>query len=228
MTKLSNWLELSSREQLRLDECFAGDGGVVVAWRNPQNALELHAVDQAGDHTIGRLPGAAIFIDHPTVSREHATIRGILGHWKLIDADSRNGTKLPLADIERPIPHRGISLRHNLCFLLGEARIGIHAPVGLDVDPTPYVEGSDAAPEHQVADLSSRQREVLFALCSPMFLDENRFASNAEIASELTVEAGTVKDHLDRIGQKWGVHGRTRRETLGNIAIAGGIEGYRR
>src|SRR5690348_14057201 len=41
--------------------------------------------------TIGRAPDAALRIDHPSVSRQHAELR-FGSHWQLRDLDSKNGS----------------------------------------------------------------------------------------------------------------------------------------
>jgi hypothetical protein len=48
--------------------------------------------DLNGTQSVGRDPGADIFIDDPEVSRRHAELREAAGRWEVTDLDSRNGT----------------------------------------------------------------------------------------------------------------------------------------
>ena len=46
----------------------------------------------AGDHVLGRDPDAAVFLNHPGVSRRHALIRISAGGATIDDLGSKNGT----------------------------------------------------------------------------------------------------------------------------------------
>jgi pSer/pThr/pTyr-binding forkhead associated (FHA) protein len=41
---------------------------------------------------VGRAPNNDIYLDHPTVSKFHAYFRKVAGDWRLLDANSQNGT----------------------------------------------------------------------------------------------------------------------------------------
>jgi two-component system, NtrC family, response regulator AtoC len=57
------------------------------------DAVEVHALPEAGEVTIGRGSGAAIAVDHPTLSRTHLALR--LGPGiEAVDLGSANGTLL--------------------------------------------------------------------------------------------------------------------------------------
>jgi DNA-binding winged helix-turn-helix (wHTH) protein len=57
---------------------------------------------EAGDHILGREPVAAVFVDHPSVSRRHARIRIDADGAVLEDMKSRNGTFLNGRRIDKP------------------------------------------------------------------------------------------------------------------------------
>ena len=59
---------------------------------------------QAGENVIGRDPGAAVLLDHSSVSRRHAVVRVDEGRAVLEDCGSKNGTFLRGQRVTRPEP----------------------------------------------------------------------------------------------------------------------------
>jgi len=69
--------------------------GVValVVDRGPDSGTRfLLTAPQGLTMTIGRDSDSDIFLDDVTVSRRHATVTGVNGHWVIADAGSLNGT----------------------------------------------------------------------------------------------------------------------------------------
>jgi hypothetical protein len=81
-----------------------------------------------GRLSIGRLPICDVVIDHPTVSRTHATIETRDGEFLLIDSSSRNGVIVAGERIDQR--HQ---LNHGDCIEIGPARLTFCA----DTSPTP-------------------------------------------------------------------------------------------
>ena len=77
----------------------------------------------------------------------------------------------------------------------------------------------------RVATLTPREREVLLALCGPMFSGDvfREPATVRQIAAELVVTEAAVKQHLSRLYDKFGIHDTEGRRTrLANAAIQRG------
>jgi len=64
---------------------------VVFAKEGPGHVLDL---EDGGEVSFGRTPGATIVIDDPRISRKHAVIRRVGGDVFVRDLGSRNGTKV--------------------------------------------------------------------------------------------------------------------------------------
>jgi len=147
-----------------------------------------------------------------TVSRVHAVLERLASRWVVRDVGSRNGTFVNGDRIfgERPIqPGDEIRVGTVLLLVRGDAAEG---------DRTI---GADTGPE-----LTRREREVLVALCRPM-LSEGVFREAAtvrQIAADLVVSEAAVKQHLQRLYDKFGLHEREgRRSRLANEAIRRGL-----
>ena len=65
--------------------------GTSLFWLEAPDGVRHHLEAVA---TIGRAEGNDIRLNSPTVSRFHAMLRSIGGHWVLVDLDSRNGTRV--------------------------------------------------------------------------------------------------------------------------------------
>lgn len=169
-------------------------------------------VPLAGDRaTLGRGPGNTVRLEHDRlVSQLHAVIEPIGGGWCVRDLGSRNGTHL---GGDRILGDR--ALRHGDELLLGQTRITFRSEEPAAMPPT---EGAAPPP-----DLTRRERDVLRALCRPLF-DGQMFAEPAsmrQIAAELVVTEAAVQQHLLRLYQKFALHddGARRRVLLANEAI---------
>jgi DNA-binding CsgD family transcriptional regulator len=148
-----------------------------------------------------------------TVSQVHAVFERIAGRWCVRDLSSRNGTYVNGERIwgERPL-RAGDEIR------VGEVRFvsRIAAP---DVAEDATI-GAETGPP-----LTPREREVLIALCGPMFSGDvfREPASVRQIASELVVTEAAVKQHLSRLYDKFRIYGSEGRRTrLANEAIRRG------
>lgn len=146
-----------------------------------------------------------------TVSRLHAVVEPIGTEWAVRDLSSRNGTFVNGERIwaERPLSS-GDEIR------VGSTRIVFRSdqPGGEDwttvsPEPPPVV--------------TPREREVLLALCRPMFSGEvfTEPASIRDVARELVISEAAVKQHLVRLYDKFGIHdsGERRRVRLANEAL---------
>lgn len=148
-----------------------------------------------------------------TVSRVHAVLELVAARWCVRDLGSRNGTFVNGERIwgERPL-RSGDEIRVGGVRLV--ARLEDQA---VREDETVVAESGP--------DLTRREREVLIALCRPMFSGEvfREPASIRQIAAELYVTDAAVKQHLSRLYDKFAIHEREGRRTrLANEAIRRG------
>ena len=166
----------------------------------------------ADRYTIGKADtnGVAIVADE-TVSRLHAALERYPAGWSLRDLGSRNGTFI---NGERIWGER--ALRHGDEIRLGRTRIVFRAPAP---DRATVTQAPKEAP-----DLTPRERDVLLALCRPI-LSGNAFSepsSVRDIAEELVVTKAAVKQHLQRLYDKFRIDeggSSPRRVRLANEAI---------
>jgi DNA-binding transcriptional ArsR family regulator len=145
-----------------------------------------------------------------TVSRVHAVLERVASRWCVRDLASRNGTFVNGERIwtERPL-RNGDEIR------VGSVRLVTRIEVP-DADANETV-GAEVGPS-----LTRREREVLVALCRPMFSGDvfREPASVRQIAAALVVTEAAVKQHLSRLYDKFGIHDREgRRARLANEAI---------
>ncbi len=73
------------------ESTHSSPGGASLFWLEGPDGVRHHLEAVA---TIGRAEGNDIRLGSPTVSRFHAMLRTIGGHWVLVDLDSRNGTRV--------------------------------------------------------------------------------------------------------------------------------------
>jgi pSer/pThr/pTyr-binding forkhead associated (FHA) protein len=137
----------------------------------------------------------------------------VAARWCVRDLGSRNGTYVNGERIwgERPL-RSGDEIRVGGVRLV--ARLEDQA---VREDETVVVE---SGPE-----LTRREREVLIALCRPMFSGEvfREPMSIRQIAADLFVTEAAVKQHLSRLYDKFAIHEREGRRTrLANEAIRRG------
>jgi pSer/pThr/pTyr-binding forkhead associated (FHA) protein len=148
-----------------------------------------------------------------TVSRVHAVLERVASRWSVRDLSSRNGTFVNGTRIWAQQPLRAGD----------EIRVGsVRFVVRLDDASTHGDEtvGAETGPV-----LTRREREVLVALCSPMFSGDvfREPASTRQIASALVITEAAVKQHLSRLYDKFGIYEQEgRRVRLANEAIRRG------
>jgi hypothetical protein len=165
--------------------------------------------------TIGQSPENDVPLSFDrTVSRVHCVIEPVASRWCVRDLSSRNGTFVNGERIwgEQPL-RSGDEIRVGTVRFV--ARLG---DAGLHGDETM---GAETGP-----DLTRRERDVLVALCSPMFSGDvfREPASTRQIASDLVVTEAAVKQHLSRLYDKFGIFEQEgRRARLANEAIRRGV-----
>jgi hypothetical protein len=148
-----------------------------------------------------------------TVSRVHCVIEPVASRWCVRDLSSRNGTLVNGERIwgEQPL-RTGDEIR------VGTVRFVVRlADAGAHGDETV---GAETGPA-----LTRREREVLIALCRPMFSGDvfREPASTRQIASDLVVTEAAVKQHLSRLYDKFELFEQEgRRARLANEAIRRG------
>jgi DNA-binding NtrC family response regulator len=133
---------------------------VDTAVSQPVDAVELcalvsvdgvvtsHALPPAGEVKIGRAPSCDLVIEHPSVSRHHATLR--LEPLEIMDVRSRNGIRLRGAVLAREAV---VAIAIGEALQLGHATVLIHHRALVFDDP------NDDPPEHSHHSLA-RQLDV--------------------------------------------------------------------
>lgn len=176
--------------------------------RRPDGAL----VPLADGLTIGRHAGCAIALDHSSVSRAHAAVRGVGGRWFIEDRGSRNGTLVNGTRLPFGAQH---PLRHDDRISVGAFTLDVVLPgQHNDPDGTHSLELRDI---YQVHLLSPFQHQVVQCLSEP-WQAGGEPASNAEIAVRLGTPDAVdgVKAALRRVYAKTGLtevnSGAKRRE----------------
>lgn len=137
-----------------------------------------------------------------TVSRLHAVVERYASGWAVRDMGSRNGTYL---NGERIVGDR--TLRPGDEIRIGETRLAFRL-ADPDHIPTPTA-ASQGPPE-----MTRREHDVLVALCRPI-LSRSVMAeppSIRDIAAQLVISESTVKKHIGRLFDRFGIHeGEDRR-----------------
>jgi hypothetical protein len=176
----------------------------VRSWRFPLEA-DRTTVGQAAENDVS-------LADDPTASHLHAVLERFAAGWCVTDLGSSNGTWV---NGERIWSSR--RLRHGDEIRLGQTRLIFRDPVSAGGSET---EAEDAPPS-----LTTRERDVLVALCRPL-LDRDMFtepASTRTIAEELVITQAAVKQ-LANLYDKFGVPSgdSSRRSRLANEALRRG------
>jgi FHA domain len=148
-----------------------------------------------------------------TVSRVHCVLERVASRWCVRDLSSRNGTFVNGTRIWGEQPLRSGD----------EIRVGSVRFVARLDDAAAYADetvGAETGPS-----LTRREREVLVALCSPMFSGDvfREPASTRQIAGALVITEAAVKQHLSRLYDKFAIYEQEgRRVRLANEAIRRG------
>jgi pSer/pThr/pTyr-binding forkhead associated (FHA) protein len=164
--------------------------------------------------TIGQSPTNDVPLPFDrTVSRVHCVLERVASRWCVRDLSSRNGTFVNGERIWGELPLRtGDEIRvGSVRFVARLDDAGVYGDETVGAETGPAV--------------TRREREVLVALCSPMFSGDvfREPASTRQIASELVVTEAAVKQHLSRLYDKFGIYEQEgRRARLANEAIRRG------
>jgi FHA domain len=169
---------------------------------------------QGGSISIGQLSTNDVPLPFDrTVSRVHCIFERVASRWCVRDLSSRNGTFVNGERIWGQLPLRSGD----------EIRVGsVRFVARLDDDG---VHGDETVGAETGPPLTRREREVLVALCSPMFSGDvfREPASTRQVAAELVVTEAAVKQHLSRLYDKFGIYEQEgRRARLANEAIRRG------
>ena len=171
---------------------------------------QLRALD-AERMTVGTLDSNDVVVDADGVSRVHAALERFGDAWCVRDLGSRNGT---FVNGDRIIGERALHAGDEI--VLGRLRLLFRAPAL----------GTETAAIAQPPPLTTRERDVLVALCRPLLAGDafTEPASIRAIAAELVVSEAAVKQHLSRLYVKFDVdaHVERRRVALANAAVARG------
>ena len=161
--------------------------------------------------TVGTLESNDVVVEADGVSRVHAVFERFGDSWCIRDLGSRNGT---FVNGGRIIGERALHPGDEI--LLGRLRLLFRGPG----------RGQETAALAAPPALTSRERDVLLALCRPLLTGDafTEPASIRTIAAELVVSEAAVKQHLSRLYVKFevGAHGERRRVQLANAAVSTG------
>jgi predicted component of type VI protein secretion system len=165
-----------------------------------------------GELIVGRAD-AGFVIDDSAMSRHHARFELADGRLEVTDLGSANGT---FVNGERVVGE--MRLRTGDELRLGNSRLTFYVVGDDDTETTAVGEGPPA--------LTRRERELLVALCRPLFAATSfaQPASIRQLAAEMFVTEAAVKFHLANLYEKFDLgerndNGLSRRVTLANEAI---------
>jgi pSer/pThr/pTyr-binding forkhead associated (FHA) protein len=165
--------------------------------------------------TVGKAASNDIAIrSDPKVSRLHAVLERFAAGWCIRDLGSHNGTF---------VNGRRILAEHRL---EGGDEIGVGQTRLVFRMEEPGRHDTKTQAAEGAPGLTLREREVLLALCRPLFAGDlfTEPASIREMANELVVTEAAIKQHLLHLYDKFGIHDETsrRRVRLANEAIRRG------
>jgi pSer/pThr/pTyr-binding forkhead associated (FHA) protein len=168
---------------------------------------------EADRTTVGKAAENDVALEHdPTASHLHAMFERFPAGWCVTDLGSSNGTWVNGDRIWAS--HR---LRHGDEVRVGQTHLIFRDPLNAS---GPQTEAEDAPPA-----LTTRERDVLVALCKPL-LERDMFtepASTRAIAEELVITQAAVKQHLANLFDKFGIPaGELRRARLANEVLRRG------
>lgn len=214
-------LAAGSNEQGRGDDDVRGTGrgrsaGALTAhvelWK--PTGVEVVVLDQ-DRFTIGRGPDNDIVLaQDKMVSAHHAVLESMATGWSVQDLGSRNGT---FVGDRRLVGTQALHGGDNIS--IGRTRLVLRETERAHVSRT---QGERPPPE-----LTRRERDVLRALCRPLFSGNavREPASLRMIAADLVVTEAAVQQHLANLYTKFSIEtvtGRSRRAALADEAIVRG------
>src|SRR6185295_12872693 len=177
----------------------------VRSWRL-ELAAERSTVGKAAENDVP-------LADDTTASHLHAVLERFPAGWCVSDLGSSNGTWV---NGERIWASR--RLRHGDEIRVGQTRLVFRDPLSPAGAPT---EVEEAPPT-----LTTRERDVLLALCRPLLARDlfTEPASTRAVAEELVITQAAVKQHLANLYDKFGVPAEysSRRMRLANDALRRG------
>jgi hypothetical protein len=180
------------------------------------NGHDLVLLDEArGRLSIGKdAQNDLVLDDDRAVSRVHARLEHLTPGWCVTDLGSTNGTRVNGKSIAEPR-----MLLDGDEILVGRTRLLLHDPSSRrDVTTEPLRPPPTRTPGEQ---------KVLIELCRPV-LSGQAFTPPSSVramADALFVSESAIKQHLDRLYDKFGIHtgpGESRRVRLANEAIKSG------
>jgi len=180
------------------------------------NGHDLVLLDEArGRLSIGKdAQNDLVLDDDRAVSRVHARLEHLTPGWCVTDLGSTNGTRGNGKSIAEPR-----MLLDGDEILVGRTRLLLHDPSSRrDVTTEPLRPPPTRTPGEQ---------KVLIELCRPV-LSGQAFTPPSSVramADALFVSESAIKQHLDRLYDKFGIHtgpGESRRVRLANEAIKSG------
>src|SRR5262245_49443356 len=192
------------------------EGKVATLERFGPAGHDLVVLDEMrGRFTVGKSAQNDLVLDSDSaVSRVHALLEHVGPAWCLTDVGSTNGTSV---NGERIFAPRTLTDRDEI--LIGRTRLVLR-------DPAARVEATTEPLRAAPARTAGEQR-VLVELCRPV-LSGRAFTPPSSVramAEALFVTDSAVKQHLDRLYDKFGIEtnaGESRRVRLANEAIQSG------
>lgn len=172
-------------------------------------------LDLDGDRsTVGRAAENDVAVsDDATASHLHAVLERFASGWCVTDLGSSNGTWV---NGERIWGSR--RLRHGDEVRIGQTRLVFRDPLTASGATTEAEQGPPA--------VTTRERDVLVALCRPLLARDlfTEPASTRAIAVELVITQAAVKQHLAHLYDKFGIAAgdAQRRARLANAALRRG------
>jgi predicted component of type VI protein secretion system len=182
-----------------------------VYWRDGEDELCILMLPAERERvTIGRRIDSDLSLSwDPEVSRTHALLESVGGHWTLLDDDlSRNGS---FVNGSRTRSRRRLRNRDRMCF--GNTHVTYSEPPE-DSDSTKKTIDDPAS-----GTLSVTQRKVLIALCRPLADSTSATpATNQQIADEVLLSVDAVKAHLRLLFERFSLDELPQNEKRAQLA----------
>jgi pSer/pThr/pTyr-binding forkhead associated (FHA) protein len=219
----------SSEESIAL-QTAEGEGVAFVYFRRPVAGEETSGatVDEwAGTEfvivtldqekmDVGRHPRCEVALTWDnSVSRAHAELVEVGANWRVEDVGSENGVLVNGLKVKEQLLRNGDLLR------FGDTFVVFRQPDDSDLGETVKVREEGPV-------VTEPQRKVLIELVRPMDMPgaTGQPASNAEIAAALHLSQDTVKQHLRKLFQRFGIDdlpNNAKRVTLAKMARDTGV-----